>query len=305
MIFIAASVVLAWFLSSPISVFTTVESAKLAINSVDKKEVNGLEVFEMDGCKDTSDCECVALIHGMGDSAYTWTQTLTASAKTWDKPIYFYALNLPGSSESKSLDNPQDYRVSNMADLLLKSLPERCEKWSLVGNSFGAWLTVKMAARNPEKIKGILLLGPAGVEADYSEIAATFENPNVENLKAFQKRAYAKPKAIPSFIYSNLSSRLKKMPVKEMIHAQTKEEFIDKDVKDLKIPTYVVWGDKDQVCPLELSSKIKELNPKANLEVIKDCGHLPQKECFKDFAKNLNSLLKAEQTTVPSEVNVQ
>jgi pimeloyl-ACP methyl ester carboxylesterase len=305
MIFIAASAVLAWFLSSPISFYTTVEDTKLAINSVDKKTVNGIEAFEMDGCKDARNCECVALVHGMGDSAYTWTKTLTSDEKTWDKPVFFYAINLPGSSESKALENLDGYKVSAMANLLVTTLPNRCEKWTLVGNSFGAWVSVKMAALHPEKVKSLLLLGPAGVEADYLKVAALFENPNVENLKEFQKLAYAKPKSIPTFVYSNLSKRLQKMPVKEMMKAQTKEEFIDKDVKDLKIPISIVWGDKDQVCPYELSSKIKELNPKTHLEVIKDCGHLPQKECFKDFAKNLNSLLKAETAEVSSGVHVQ
>ncbi|MCB0348269.1 MAG: alpha/beta hydrolase [Bdellovibrionales bacterium] len=305
MIFIAASVVLAWFLSSPISVFTTIENTKLAMNSVDKKNNNGLESFEYDGCEEANDCECVALIHGMGDSAYTWTKTLTASDKTWDKPVYFYAVNLPGSNESKALEDVNNYRVSAMADLISNNLPSRCDKWTVVGNSFGGWLSIKLAAQHPEKVKGLLLMGSAGINADYSKVAALFEDPSEENLKAFQKLAYAKPKSIPSFVYSSLSKRLKSMPVKEMIHAQTKDDFIDEDFKNLKMPTYLVWGDKDQVCPLDFATKMKELNPNANLEILKDCGHLPQKECFKDFAKNLNSLLKVEGEQVESQVNVQ
>lgn len=305
MVFIAASIVLAWFLSAPISVYTTVENTKLALNSVSTKNSNGIESFEYDGCEKDEPCECVALIHGLGDSAYTWTKTLTASKKTWETPIYFYAVNLPGSNESKALEDPASYRVSLLADLIANNLPARCEKWTLVGNSFGGWLSIKMALKHPDRIKGLLLLGSAGIDADYSHVASLFEDPSPENLKEFQKLAYAKPKYVPSFVFSSLSKRLKKMPVKEMIHAQTKEDFIDIEFKTLKIPTALVWGDKDQVCPIEYANKMKELNPNASLEILKDCGHLPQKECFKDFAKNLNSLLKIEADYLRSLTNVQ
>ena len=45
------------------------------------------------------------------------------------------------------------------------------------------------------------------------------------------------------------------------------------------LPQYAIWGDSDNILPLnKVKIKISSIMPKLKLFVIKDSGHLPNKE---------------------------
>ncbi len=69
-------------------------------------------------------------------------------------------------------------------------------------------------------------------------------------------------------------------------------ERLDDRISALRLPTLIVWGEQDQMIPLEIGRHIHELVPGSKLEVIPNCGHLPNLEkpaelirCVLDFAK--------------------
>ncbi|PQP99251.1 pimeloyl-[acyl-carrier protein] methyl ester esterase-like [Prunus yedoensis var. nudiflora] len=54
----------------------------------------------------------------------------------------------------------------------------------------------------------------------------------------------------------------------------------------------IVWGDKDQIFPLEMATELKELlGPKTRLEVIKNTSHVPQVENPIQFNNIVESFL--------------
>jgi pimeloyl-ACP methyl ester carboxylesterase len=46
----------------------------------------------------------------------------------------------------------------------------------------------------------------------------------------------------------------------------------------LKMPTLIVWGDRDRLVPLDAVRGVAQSFPDARLEVIRDCGHMPMIE---------------------------
>ena len=58
----------------------------------------------------------------------------------------------------------------------------------------------------------------------------------------------------------------------------------------LKLPTAILWGDKDTVTPVEQANDLKALIPQASLTWLPDLGHIPQIE---DPAFFNEALLKA------------
>jgi pimeloyl-ACP methyl ester carboxylesterase len=48
---------------------------------------------------------------------------------------------------------------------------------------------------------------------------------------------------------------------------------------ELKLPVLVVTGDSDTIVPTELSVRLAEELPNAELEVVPACGHVPHEEC--------------------------
>jgi pimeloyl-ACP methyl ester carboxylesterase len=63
-------------------------------------------------------------------------------------------------------------------------------------------------------------------------------------------------------------------------------------IKDLSMPTLIIWGDKDLLIPLEVGEKFHADLPNDTLVVFKDLGHTPMEEdaaktvaAVKDFLK--------------------
>jgi pimeloyl-ACP methyl ester carboxylesterase len=59
----------------------------------------------------------------------------------------------------------------------------------------------------------------------------------------------------------------------------------------INIPSLVISGRDDQIVPLENSIRLAEDLPLARLEIIEDCGHLPQEECPEAFIQDITNFL--------------
>ena len=47
---------------------------------------------------------------------------------------------------------------------------------------------------------------------------------------------------------------------------------------EIRVPTLLIWGDHDRIVPLENGHRLSQDVPGARLEVVADCGHIPQEE---------------------------
>jgi triacylglycerol lipase len=65
------------------------------------------------------------------------------------------------------------------------------------------------------------------------------------------------------------------------------------DLARLTIPTLVVWGEKDELLPLEQGRAIASEIPRARLAIIPNCGHIPSVEKPGAFVKLLSGFARA------------
>ena len=101
----------------------------------------------------------IALIHGMGSAATAW------------KPLTPYLLDrfnvitvdLPGHGES-GFTQGQAMDPSSVAEQVVQEIEHEFEviEFHLVGNSWGGWIALEMAALFPKKIESVTALAPAG-----------------------------------------------------------------------------------------------------------------------------------------------
>ena len=61
----------------------------------------------------------------------------------------------------------------------------------------------------------------------------------------------------------------------------------------LSVPTLVIWGEKDELLPLELGRTFASEIPRARLEIISNCGHIPSVERPGTFIRLLNEFARA------------
>jgi pimeloyl-ACP methyl ester carboxylesterase len=93
---------------------------------------------------------------------------------------------------------------------------------------------------------------------------------NDDLITKSQIAAYAEPIGSPGGRYALL---------------QTAKGVIPKDIKkineqypSINVPTFILWGLDDKVIPLTIGKMLHAAIPGSRLELINDCGHVPQEE---------------------------
>ena len=64
-----------------------------------------------------------------------------------------------------------------------------------------------------------------------------------------------------------------------------KREPTRDELKTIAVPTLLLWGDKDELIPLECGEDAATLIPNSKLVVLKNVGHLPSIEATDDFVR--------------------
>ena len=61
------------------------------------------------------------------------------------------------------------------------------------------------------------------------------------------------------------------------------DPFLPKWLHRIEVPVKIVWGAEDRILPAAFANEFKRLLPKAEVEIVPQCGHLPQTEKAEQF----------------------
>lgn len=264
-------------------------------DGVSEVRVDGIQGFQRDHCVQGQPCNCVALLHGLGDDALTWTKLLKAPRERWQAPVRLVAWNLPGVGESERPQERAGFRAQLQAEKMgtvLEKFSAECSHWLVAGNSFGGWVAGWMAVSSP-KISRLLLLDAAGLPMNdvVTRWHSTFWNdPTVEGLQELQRRAYFKPRVLSPRVWRAATKRVRDSVAHEVAAAQTEADFLSSHLNEIHAPTLLIWGKSDHLVPIEVGEGFKKIAG-SDLRVIPDCGHLPQKECPEAVVDGIHALL--------------
>ena len=103
--------------------------------------------------------EPLVLIHGMGSAATAWKPIIP---KLSDK-FEVITVDLPGHGQTP-LDKSRPMDPESLSKLVLQNLSELgITRFHLVGNSLGGWISLEIAAANPDRVITLTGLAPAGL----------------------------------------------------------------------------------------------------------------------------------------------
>ncbi|GHE75812.1 2,6-dioxo-6-phenylhexa-3-enoate hydrolase [Amycolatopsis deserti] len=176
------------------------------------------------------------------------------------------------------------------------------DRVSVVGNSFGGSLALRLATRYPDRVHRLVLMGSVGVHFPITpglEAVWGFE-PSVENMRRLLD-VFAHDPRFATDELAELRYRAATRPgVHEAYAAMFPPPRQDK-VAAMAVPedaiaalpheTLLVHGRDDQVIPLSTSHRLLDLIPNSQLHVFARCGHWVQIEHAAAFAALADAFL--------------
>lgn len=224
------------------------------------------------------------------------------------------ALDYPGYYLSEK-DEWISYNIPFMADAVAELIEKLNLKYViLVGSSMGGAIAMETALKRSDIISSLVLVAPAGFSG---------RNRLLATLLSLQTKIVSKEKLIKKMterLYSRVTTFTydKKLPFLDKITAGYDEMVKRKDynlwinilldmarevlcadyrkkAKEIGIPTYLLWGDKDEVLPPSgAKTALKSMGDNLLMEMLPDMGHLPFVEAPDLFNRKVDEFLKSE-----------
>lgn len=252
----------------------------------------------------------VALLHGNGDSAQVWRQTLGALGGSYR----LYAPDLPGFGESEP---PPDYAPAAYAHFISAFLDHvGIERAVLVGSSFGGSIALHLACATPARVTALVLVGsaslgqminlgwPSPILPGYGELLTAFHQTPLgaalrAGSRAAQLLAYPFQAPLDWLVEQYRTALQPGMMDSALAVARAQADLFGQrdilldELPRLTMPTLLVWGVFDRVLPLFQAWAAVNRLPNGSLKILPDCGHLPYIEQPRRFAAALDAFLSA------------
>ncbi|MDP8965384.1 MAG: alpha/beta hydrolase [Cyanobacteriota bacterium] len=169
----------------------------------------------------------------------------------------------------------------------------------ILGHSFGGWVAAAYALKYPASVKGLLLAAPAGIRDDsfcgrYDHLRPLlWQTPVVDWLLQLAKlstKIVGKSETLEKISWFRGELNAQPAARSFLVDRMRPEDAVDtveKEIHQLRVPTLVISGDRDETIPLWHSETYAREIPGAQLVTIPEASHsLPQ-----DYAPELAALI--------------
>ncbi len=170
---------------------------------------------------------------------------------------------------------------------------QKLNKVHILGNSLGGHIGLVYTLKHPERVKSITLTGSSGL----------FENGMGETYPKRGDREYIRKKTELTFydpkvatkelvdeVYDIVNTRMKALKIIALARSAIKHNLGD-ELKDMQVPTCLVWGKNDTITPPMVAEEFHSLIPNSELHWIDKCGHAPMMEVPGEFNAILTTFL--------------
>jgi len=234
----------------------------------------------------------MVLLHGAGDQAGAWARIMEPLVADYR----VLAPDLPGHWKSDPRQGP--ITIEQLLAGLEALMDARCadEPAILVGNSMGAWIAFLYAVEHPQRVTRLVAINGGPVRD---------ENPGVNVLPRTREEARATMKALlgpntvlpPDFVLDDVVRQARIGPAARLAEGLVQaggdlERYVlDGGLGEVTVPVELVWGDADELFTMSYAQHLLAGLPAARLHPVKDCGHVPHRECPDRLLKALTEAL--------------
>jgi pimeloyl-ACP methyl ester carboxylesterase len=237
--------------------------------------------------------EPVLLLHGVTDSSWSFSTVLPHLPPD----LHAFAIDQRGHGDS---DRPDGYAMADFANDAAGFLDAvGVERATVVGHSMGGLVALRFALDHPDRLARLVLAGtsPAagnpGVRALHDEVQRLPDPVPDEFIRAFQLSTLSRPLE-PAFL-ERVVAESRKLPARVWQGAFTSIVAADvaRDLHRLpRVPTLIVWGDRDDIFPLAEQERLRDGITGARLIVYAGGGHAFHWEEPERFARDLTAFIR-------------
>lgn len=219
----------------------------------------------------------ILVLHGWGRGNQSWQKVKELLEQ---KGYKVFGPDMPGFGTESAPKEP--WSVQNYTDWVLDFAQQnKLEKFFLLGHSFGGRIAIKLAAMHPEKIIKLILEDSAGTTREKN---LSFRQKLVSNFQWLGK-IFSK---LPLYsLFRKIAYRLAGVRdyylIQNQIMKETFKKVINEDLTfhlaDIKMPTLIVWGEKDKIVPLNVAYFLKENIKGSQLKIFPNIGHRSHYDC--------------------------
>ncbi len=249
--------------------------------------------------------ELVVLVHGFSFSQEVWGNLPRFLASKGYR-VLAYDLFGRGCSDRPDVDYGPEVYDRQLLELLQRT--GQHGPMHLVGLSMGGAIAVRFASRRPEVLSSVVLIDPAGIDANVPAAAALLRVPLVgryvwsllagRTLRDGLARAVEDPALVPE-----LSAEFTpQMSIEGYRRAILRTMWnmplvgMDREYAELgssNVPVLLVFGSRDRVVPPSVVPRIENLVPQTKTMMVSGVGHLPHRERERTVGARIRAFLEA------------
>ena len=226
----------------------------------------------------------ILLLHGLSADKSIWLRF----ARHFNRDYRLLIPDLGGHGETAYAAH-QDYRVPAQAQRLLRLL-DACgiQRVQVIGNSMGGYIAAWLAAHAPQRISGLALFDPAGVEApetsDLQHLLEQGKNPFLVRSRAdfqhFYSLTMAAPPWVPEAVLAAIAERYqaRRGQLARIFAELQASPPMEPELAKIQVPTLLLWGREDRLLHPSSAQVWAKGLPQAQVQLWEGIGHMPMVE---------------------------
>jgi pimeloyl-ACP methyl ester carboxylesterase len=202
------------------------------------------------------------------------------------------AFEMPGFGASPQNDRSHD--MPGLAATMAKAAAAlRLDSFNLMGTSFGGKTALWLAVQQPQRVTALVLEAPAAIRP----AGARAPSGSPEEMA---RRLYAHPERMPPLPPVDAAVRAKTTALVERLRGPDRDHDLEARLRDLAVPTLVLFGTVDRMIPPAMGHFYKELMPNCHLVFVYDAGHAIATDRPEAFAEVVADFLERHEAFVIS-----
>jgi pimeloyl-ACP methyl ester carboxylesterase len=245
------------------------------------------------------------LLHGICASLETWNGWVNQMKGNYR----IIRLDIPGFGITGPAPN-KSYYNREMAVEFLDAFMARLgiNNFNMAGNSLGGYLAWNYALKYPHKVRRLILIDSVGYKQKLPFILDFATSPAMQVMARSMMPRWMLNKAVyqvygdKSKVTPEAQKRYFDFAMREgnkgsyvdiflEMRRQNESVNISKDIPNIKVPTLVMWGTKDEWVPFMYFEKWKKDLPSARFISYEGAGHIPMEEIPDITARDAMSFL--------------